>query len=26
MKEGEANWKEKTLRQNGLVEKLFIPV
>jgi len=26
MKEGETNWKEKTLKQNGLVEKLFIPV
>jgi NADP-dependent 3-hydroxy acid dehydrogenase YdfG len=24
--EGERNWKEKTLKQNGLVEKLFIPI
>jgi hypothetical protein len=24
--EGENNWKEKTLKQNGLVNKLFIPV
>ncbi|KAH9980187.1 NAD-P-binding protein [Lactifluus volemus] len=25
LNEGERNWKEKTLKQNGLVNKLFIP-
>ncbi|KAI0288745.1 NAD-P-binding protein [Russula brevipes] len=25
IREGEINWKEKTLKQNGLVNKLFIP-
>jgi len=25
IREGEIDWKEKTLEQNGLVNKLFIP-
>ncbi|KAI0288743.1 hypothetical protein BC826DRAFT_656457 [Russula brevipes] len=25
IREGEIDWKEKTLKQNGLVNKLFIP-